>query len=153
LGDKRWAYEESIRDPLLMRYPKLIKSGTTLEAFALNTDIAPTLLDVAGAPIPKAIQGRSLLPLFKDAKAPWRTSFLTEYFAEKGFPRAPTWQAARTDRWKYIHYPELEGMDELYDLKADPYEMKNLIGENSAQPALKEMKAELAKLLKETGAK
>ncbi|HEU0038904.1 MAG TPA: sulfatase [Verrucomicrobiae bacterium] len=152
LGDKRWAYEESIRDPLLMRYPKLIKAGTTLEPFALNIDIAPTLLDVAGAPIPKAIQGRSLLPLFKDAQAPWRKSFLTEYFAERAFPRTPTWQAVRTDRWKYIRYTNLAGMDELYDLKADPYEMNNLIKDVSAQSALREMKAELAKLRQETGA-
>jgi N-acetylglucosamine-6-sulfatase len=153
LGDKRWAYEESIRDPLLMRYPKLIKAGTTLEPFALNIDIAPTLLDLAGAPIPKTIQGRSLLPLFKDAKAPWRASFLTEYFAERSFPRAPTWQAVRTDRWKFIHYTELERMDEFYDLKADPYEMHNLIKDGAAQTALKEMKTELARLLKETDAK
>jgi len=153
LGDKRWAYEESIRDPLLMRYPKLIKAGTTLDPFALNIDIAPTLLDLAGAPIPKTIQGRSLLPLFKDAKAPWRKSFLTEYFTERGFPRAPTWQAARTDRWKFIHYTELEDMDEFYDLKADPFEMKNLIKDEAAQTALKEMKTELAWLLKETDAK
>jgi N-acetylglucosamine-6-sulfatase len=153
LGDKRWAYEESIRDPLLMRYPKLIKAGTTLEPFALNIDIAPTLLDLAGAPIPKTIQGRSLLPLFKDAKAPWRASFLTEYSAERSFPRAPTWQAVRTDRWKFIHYTELERMDEFYDLKADPYEMHNLIKDGAAQTALKEMKTELARLLKETDAK
>jgi len=152
LGDKRWAYEESIRDPLLMRYPKLIKAGTTLEQFALNIDIAPTLLELADAPIPKAIQGRSLLPLFKDARSTWRKSFLTEYFAEKGFPRTPSWQAARTDRWKYIHYSTLDGMDELYDLKADPYELKNLIKETGGQTALNEMKTELAKLLKETGA-
>ena len=153
LGDKRWAYEESIRDPLLIRYPKLIKAGTTLAPLALNIDLAPTLLDLAGVPIPKSIQGRSLLPLFKDANAPWRKSFLTEYFAEKGFPRAPTWQAVRTDRWKYIHYTALEGMDELYDLQTDPFEMKNLVQDAAAQSALKDMKAELAGLLKETGAK
>ena len=152
LGDKRWAYEESIRDPLLMRYPKLIKPGTVLEPLALNIDIAPTLLELGGAPIPKSIHGRSLLPLFKDAKAPWRTSFLTEYFLERGFPRVPTWQAVRTDRWKYIHYTELEGMDELYDLKSDPYELNNLINQKSAQSTLKSLQAELAKLLKETGA-
>ena len=152
LGDKRWAYEESIRDPLLMRYPRLIKPGTVLEQFALNIDIAPTLLDLAGTPVPKSIHGKSLLPLFKKSKPPWRKSFLTEYFHEKGFPRTPTWQAARTDRWKYIHYTELEGMDELYDLKADPYELANLINNKSSQSPLKELKAELARLLKETAA-
>lgn len=153
LGDKRWAYEESIRDPLLMRYPKLIKAGTILEPMVLNIDIAPTALELGDAPIPKSIQGRSLVPLFKDPKSPWRTSFLCEYFLERGFPRVPTWQAVRTDRWKYIHYTELEGMDELYDLKADPYELDNLIKNKSAQPELEELQGELAKLLKETGVK
>ena len=116
----------------------------------LNIDIAPTLLDLAGVPIPKSIQGRSLLPLLKDAKAPWRSSFLTEYFQEKQYLRVPTWVAARTDRWKYIHYVDLKDMDELYDLKADPYEMKNLIKEANAQSALKEMQVELERLQKET---
>lgn len=153
LSDKRWAYEESIRDPLLMRYPKLIKPGTVLEPFALNIDIAPTLLDLAGASIPKFIQGRSLLPLFKDVASPWRASLLTEYFQEKQFQRTPTWQAVRTDRWKYIHYPDLKGADELYDLKADPYEMKNLVAEKSAQSSLKQMEAELERLLQETSGK
>jgi N-acetylglucosamine-6-sulfatase len=152
LGDKRWAYEESIRDPLLMRYPKLIKAGTVFEPMALNIDIAPTVLELGGAPIPKSIHGRSLVPLLKDAKAPWRESFLTEYFLERGFPRTPTWQAVRTDRWKYIHFTELEGVDELYDLKADPYELKNVIKKKSVQSKLQELKAELANLLKETGA-
>jgi N-acetylglucosamine-6-sulfatase len=147
-GDKRWAYDESIRDPLLIRFPKLIKAGTVLDQFVLNIDIAPTLLELAGAPIPKTIQGRSLLPLLKDSKTSWRNSFLTEYFQEKQFPRTPTWQAVRTERWKYINYTDLTGMDEFYDLKADPYEMKNLINEPDSQPALKEMRAELQKLQK-----
>ncbi len=152
LGDKRWAYEESIRDPLLVRYPKLIKAGTVLEPMVLNIDIAPTVLELGGAPIPTSIQGRSLLPRFKDAKSPWRASFLIEYFFERGFPRVPTWQAVRTDQWKYIRYTELEGMDELYDLKADPYELKNLIHAPSAQSTLKNLQGELAKLRKQTGA-
>ena len=150
-GDKRWAYDESIRDPLLMRYPKLIKAGTTLDQFVLNIDIAPTLLELAGAPISKSIQGRSLLPLLKDAKTPWRTSFLTEYFQEKAYPRVPTWKAVRNERWKYIQYVDLTGMDELYDIKADPYEMKNLIKEPNAHEALEKMQAELKKLLRSTG--
>jgi len=152
LGDKRWAYEESIRDPLLIRYPKLIKPGTVLAPMVLNIDIAPTALELGGVPIPSSIQGRSLVSLLKNPKASWRSSFLAEYFLERGFPRVPTWQAVRTERWKYIHFLELEGMDELYDLKTDPYELQNLIGEASAQSKLKELEAELAKLRKETGA-
>lgn len=149
LGEKRLAYEESIRVPLLMRYPKLIKAGTTSEQFALSIDIAPTLLEVAGAPVPKDIQGRSLVPLLKGSSRGWRKSILTEFYEEKGtkLPRIPGWQSVRTEQWKYIRYHEREGFDELYNLKADPFEMKNLITEPSAQAALKMMKAELEKLL------
>ena len=114
----------------------------------LNIDVAPTILEAAGVPVPSSVQGRSLLPLLKDPKTPWRDSFLTEYFQEKAFQRTPTWQAVRTDRWKYIHYPDLEGMDEVYDLKADPYEMRNLIKASTAPIA--QLKAELEKRLKET---
>jgi len=150
LGDKRWAYDESIRDPLLIRFPKLIKPGTVFQQLVLNIDIAPTLLEVAGVPVQKSIQGQSLLPLFKDNKTSWRSSFLTEYFQEKQYPQTPTWQAVRTERWKYIRYSNLKDMDELYDLRADPYEMKNLIKDTGSQPALREMQSELETLRKET---
>lgn len=150
LGDKRWAYDESIRDPLLMRFPRLIKPGAVFEQLVLNIDIAPTLLELAGAPIPQSIQGRSFLPLLRDNKISWRSSFLTEYFQEKQYPRTPTWQAVRTENWKYIKYTDLRDMDEMYDLNADPYEMKNLIGDPGSQPKLKQMQSELEKLLKET---
>jgi arylsulfatase A-like enzyme len=149
-ADKRWAYDESIRDPLLIRFPRLIKPGTVFDQFVLNIDIAPTLLELAAVPIPKTIQGRSLLPLLKDPNTPWRHSFLTEYFQEKPYPRTPTWQAVRTERWKYINYSDLKDMDELYDLKADPFEMKNLINEPGSVATLKEMQAELEKLRKQT---
>jgi arylsulfatase A-like enzyme len=149
LADKRWGYDESIRDPLLIRFPRLIKPGTVFHQFILNIDIAPTLLELAGTPVPKTIQGRSFFPLLKDPETSWRASFLTEYFQEKAYPRTPTWQAVRTDRWKYISYSDLKGMDELYDLKTDPYEMKNLINDPGAQSMLTKMQAELQKLRKE----
>jgi N-acetylglucosamine-6-sulfatase len=149
--ERRLAYEETIRIPLLMRYPRRIKAGTTVDPFALSVDLAPTLLELADVEVPQDMQGRSLLPLLKGDEAGWRTSFLIEYFSDTVFPRVHKmgYQAVRTERWKYIHYGELERMDELYDLKADPYEMKNLIEEPGAQDALKEIKAELARRLKE----
>ena len=150
LGDKRWAYEESIRDPLLIRYPKLVKAGTTFDQLVMNIDVAPTFLDLAGVKIPKAIQGRSLLPLLKENKTDWRKSLLTEYFREKMYPRTPTWQAVRTADWKLIHYTDLTGTDELYDLKSDPYEMKNLINDSGAAKMRNQLETELARLVKET---
>jgi N-acetylglucosamine-6-sulfatase len=140
LGDKRFAYEESIRIPLLVRYPRLIKAGSERRQMVLNIDIAPTLLELGGAKVPSDVHGRSLVPLFKADSKRWRPSFLAEYFAEQQFPRCPTWQAVRTERWKYIRYTELEGMDELYDLQSDPYEMKNLINDRRARATLDQMK-------------
>src|SRR5262249_26529720 len=117
--ERRLAYEESIRMPLLVRYPKAIKAGTVRDEFALNIDVAPTLLELAGVTVPNVVRGRSLVPLFKGAATEWRNSFLVEYYSDKVFPRVRQvgYKAVRTERWKYIHYYELEGMDELYDLK------------------------------------
>ena len=145
--ERRLAYEESIRIPLLMRYPKLIKAGSHIDQFALNIDICPTLCEIGGAKSPENVDGHSLVPLLKHEKVKWRESFLVEYFSDKVFPRISHmgYQSVRTDRWKYIHYTELEGMDELYDLKRDPYEMKNVVAEKDH--ALQQMKKELSGLL------
>jgi len=148
--ERRFAYEESIRMPLLIRYPKAIKAGTVRGEFALNIDLAPTLMELAGVDASGAMQGRSLVPLLKGARTVWRDAFLIEYYSDKVFPRVLKmgYKAVRTGRWKYIHYYELEDMDELYDLKADPFEMRNLIGEPLAATALAHLKAEMEKLTK-----
>lgn len=122
--ERRLAYEEGIRIPLLIRYPKLIKPGSLIDEFALSIDLAPTLLDFAGVTSQDPVDGRSLLPLFKgEIPADWRTSFLIQYNSDTVFPRVHKmgYRAIRTKRWKYIRYLELEGMDELYDLQTDPY--------------------------------
>src|SRR5262245_59888447 len=107
---------------------------------------------MAGVAVPGAIQGRSLAPLLRGEKPAWRNSFLIEYYSDKVFPRILQmgYKAVRTERWKYIHYLELEGMDELYDLKSDPYEMKNLLNQPNAQSAKDEMKREMERLVRET---
>jgi N-acetylglucosamine-6-sulfatase len=152
--ERRLAYEEAIRLPLLVRCPKLIKSGTVRDEFVLNIDLAPTLLEIAGVSIPTNMQGRSLVPLLKGVQKQWRTSFLIELYSDKVFPRITQmgYKAVRNQRWKYIHYLELDGMDELYDLKNDPYELKNLINEPTARTALEQMKRALNRLLSETKA-
>jgi N-acetylglucosamine-6-sulfatase len=155
--ERRLAYEESIRTPLLIRYPAVIQPRTIRNELTLNIDLAPTLLELAGEAVPKTMQGRSLVQLVtlsNNVRPQWRDSILVEYYSDKVFPRMLQmgYQSVRTTRWKYIHYLELSGMDELYDLNVDPYEMKNLINDRRASHALDEMKQELTQLLKETGA-
>ena len=118
----------------------------------LNIDLAPTLLALAGVPVPGNMQGRSLVPLLRGKKNEWRRSFLIEYYSDRVFPRIVKmgYKAVRTERWKYIRYLELDGMDELYDLKADPYEMNNVISQPRAEQTLKAMRKELGQLLKQT---
>jgi arylsulfatase A-like enzyme len=151
--ERRLAYEETIRIPLLMRLPSLIKAGTTIEPMVITLDFAPTFVQLAGGEIPSPYQGRSLLPLM-EGKHPsdWRTSFLVEYYSDTVFPRMNKmgYKAVRGEQWKYIHFSELEGADELYDLHADPYELKNLIDDPNSKSALLEMRAELARLLAES---
>jgi len=150
LGDKRWAYEESIRGPLIIRYPKLIKAGTRIAEDALNVDLAPTFLALAGVSPPENMHGRSLLPLLQGTAKEWRKSILFEYFGDIAHPRTPNWQAVRTARWKYVHYTDIKGMDEIYDLQEDPYELKNRIGDPAAASTLREMSEELQQQLRQT---
>lgn len=149
-NDKRLAYEESIRVPLVMRYPPLIRPGTKIDALTLNVDVAPTLLEVAGAAPVTAMHGSSLAPLLKNPDAEWRDSILTEYFLEKVVPNARPWQSVRTQRWKYIRYADLEGMDELYDLEADPRELSNRINDPQVESVLEDLRDRLAALLSAT---
>jgi N-acetylglucosamine-6-sulfatase len=151
--ERRLAYEESIRIPLVMRYPPLVAAGSTPERIALTIDFAPTFFDLAGATASSQYQGRSLVPLMKGTPPEaWRRSFLIEYFSDTVFPRVHkmAYQAVRNDRWKYIHYTELSDADELYDLQADPYELKNLIHEPAAATSLETMNDELRQLLAES---
>lgn len=146
---KRWAYEESIRIPFLARYPKLVSAGSRREQMAVSVDVLPTMLELAGVRWDGPLHGRSLLPVLRDAKAPLRDSFLTEYFVEKTGP-IPDWQAVRTERWKYVRYPAHPGLDELYDLAADRREIRNLAGKPEQAEPLRAMRTELDRLLAET---
>jgi len=150
--ERRLSYEESARIPLLMRWPRLIKAGSTLNEMALNIDIAPTLIELGGAPVPASMDGKSLAPLLRGEKPAWRKSFLIEYYSDKVFPRMSQmgYQALRTERFKYIHYLDLTGMDELYDLEYDPYELQNIIKDPKAPLLLRDLDGERERLLKET---
>ncbi len=149
--ERRLAYEEGIRVPLLIRYPKLIKRGSVIDEFALSIDLAPTLLDLAHATAKFPMDGRSLVPLLKGERpADWRSSFLIQYNTDTVFPRVHKmgYRAIRTQQWKYIRFNELKDMDELYDLKNDPYEMKNVINRPDCKTVLTHLGSELDGLLK-----
>ncbi|MCX6374955.1 MAG: sulfatase-like hydrolase/transferase [Armatimonadetes bacterium] len=151
LGDKRLMFEESIRIPLLVRYPKLVKPGSRVEETVLNIDLAPTLLDLAGAKIPAGMLGCSMAPLLRGRKTRPRESFLYEYFREAWAAGLPLMLGVRTNRWKYCSYPDMKDIDELYDLQTDPLEMHNLSQDPAHAGKVKEMRAELSRLKKETG--
>jgi len=150
MWDKRAAYEPSMRIPLLMRYPARVKAGIRCGQMVLNIDLAPTLLDLAGAAIPHKIQGQSWMKLL--AGHAGRESFLYEYFGTSGdrFKR-PTTIAIRKANWKYITYP-LSNMHthELYDLNNDPEELDNLSASSAHESVLRQLKVELARLQEKT---
>jgi N-acetylglucosamine-6-sulfatase len=153
--ERRLAYEEAIRIPLLVRFPPVVRAGTTPAEIALSLDLAPTLIELAGASPAAGVtsHGRSLVPIFRNSARDWRSSFLIEYFSDTVFPRIRNmgYAAVRTTSHKYIEYQELQGMNELYDLEADPYEERNLINDPGARPTLERMQSELRRLTAETG--
>lgn len=156
--DKRTMHEPSIRIPLAVRYPRLSPSGQprVVEQMVLTEDIAPSILELCGAPPLNNIHGRSWVKLVQQGDAGWRKSFLYHYNYEKQFPYTPNVRGVRTDEWKYVHYPHGDGqpdrhLAELYDLKHDPEERKNLINDPAQAGRVKELQAELARLLLEVG--
>ncbi len=137
-GNKRSAYEESIRIPLLLRYPRLGRRGVAVSATALNIDLAPTLLDLAGLPKPASFQGRSWVPLLTGRADALRDGFLYEYFREDGYD-VPTLVALRRGGRKLVRYPGHPGWRQLFDLRNDPLERRNLAGDPASQGVLRAM--------------
>ncbi len=150
-GDKRSAYEEALRVPLLVRYPKKMAKASISEELVLNIDLAPTLLDFAGIKIPEEIQGMSWAPLLTNKDAKFREGFFYEYFFENKFAETPTILAYRTKTKKIIKYPENEDWTELYDLVADPFETKNLVSSPKHKSLLSSMEKAFEKEKKATG--
>ena len=170
--DKRFAYEESMRIPFVVYFPGTVKPGTIRDEMILNIDLAPTLIDLAGLSIPSYIQGRSFKPLLEGKKIAWREDFLYHYYVEIDLAKmtleqkttfknqwknmdpgpllTPENMAVRTKEWKYISYPGIHDIDELYDLETDRYEMKNLASNPKYADILKKMKTRLSQLIEET---
>jgi len=143
--DKRDAFEESIRVPMLAYAPGMIRPGTKVMQMVQNIDIAPTVLAAAGVQAPKSanMDGRSFLSLLRGKRIAWRADILYEYYWEWNFPATPTVFAIRTERYKYIFYHGLWDHNGFYDLQTDPHERHNLIN----VPAYGEQIAAMKKLL------
>ena len=141
-GNKRAAYQESLRIPLLIRYPALGRSGVVLDPIALNIDLAPTVLELAGIARPSTMQGKSLVGLLNGSGGAVRQRFLYEYFFETGY-EVPTLVAVQRGRYKLIRYRSNASWTELFDLKADPLETRNLANLPTATNLLASMNTAL----------
>jgi N-acetylglucosamine-6-sulfatase len=153
--DKRCMYEESIRIPMVVRYPELVREPRTVSQMVLNADLAPSLLDLCGArPLPR-VHGLSWKRLVQGDPSGWRKSWYYEYNFEAQFPYTPNVRGVRTDEWKFVHYPNGDGSDqyaaELYDLVTDPRETRNLVPERAYASVAGALRAELDRLKVETG--
>lgn len=157
-GDKRVFYEESIRIPWVLHYPRLKSAKKSIDKHILNIDFLPSMLELAGVPIPNSIQGRSFIPLLEESRfwwpTPWRDHWVYEYINEQEFPHIPTHLAVVTPTMKYVHFPEGPGIfrrfggeDLLFDLASDPYEMRNVIGQEQHVASLHKMKLQLAEFV------
>lgn len=144
--DKRWMYEESFRTPILIRYPKVIPEGVVSKALVQNIDFAPTFLDYAGLPIPNAIQGKSLRPIFTDPEADVREAVYYHYYGYPAIHQVKRHYGIRTDRYKLMHlYHDIDAW-ELYDLEVDPTEIHNLIDDPNYQTIAQELRRKLTDL-------
>ncbi|MFN0127634.1 MAG: sulfatase [Verrucomicrobiales bacterium] len=144
--DKRFMYEETIRIPCLARWPAGAKAGHREKAMLLNVDFAPTMLAAAGESVPDSMQGRSALPLLRGERpADWRTSFYYRYYHDPGHHNTARHLGVRTETHKLIHFWKKDQW-ELYDLAADPDELRNLYGKPGTEEITAQLKAELARL-------
>ena len=147
--DKRFMYEQSMRTPLLMRYPGKVKPGTDVRALAVNIDFAPTLLSIGGVKIPRDMQGKNLLPLLEGSKIPWREAVYYHYYEYPDEHRVMPHFGIRTDRHKLIRFYGDGDFWELYDLRKDPDEMHNLYGQPKYEKLTQMLKANLKMLIHE----
>ena len=146
--DKRWILEESLRTPLLVRWPGRTPAGSRCEKIVSLIDFAPTFLEMAGAPVPSEMQGRSFVPLLSGKTPPdWRTSLYYRYYEFPLPHRVRPHLGVITDRYKLVHY-EGSGVDdwELLDRQIDPLETKNFLDEPGHADVLRELQSELARL-------
>ncbi len=146
--DKRWMYEECLRMPLVMHWPKRIEGGRTIQQLTQNIDFAPTFLELAGAQLAIKPHGKSLLPLLDGrGAADWRDAVYYHYYESQATHRVPAHFGVRTDRHKLIRYyePHVDGW-ELFDLQTDPNELRNLADDPAHRDVRKRLEQRLAEL-------
>jgi arylsulfatase A-like enzyme len=156
LADKWYLYEESIRVPLIVVDPRPLTPNPSppvgrgeVAAMTLNIDLAPTMLDYAGVPIPKAMQGRSVRPWLRGEAPKWRDDWFYEHHT--AIKIIPPSEGVRSTRWTYLRWVKdaSKPVEELYDLDADPLQERNLAGAAGHQKTLRQLRARWAELRKE----
>ncbi|WP_340105455.1 sulfatase family protein [Rhodohalobacter sp. 8-1] len=141
--DKRWMYEESLRFPLMMRWPDGIEAGIENNDLVQNIDLAPTVVDFSGLDAPKEMQGMSLVPLTQNLTPDdWRSSIYYHYYEFPGAHEVQRHYGVRTDRYKLIHYYQIDEW-ELFDLQKDPNEIQSVYNDSEYSEIVNELKAEL----------
>ena len=149
LYDKRFMYEASIKMPFLVRWPGVAQPGAVQNAMAINTDFAPTFMDIAGLPVPPDMQGRSLVPLLKGQIPPgWRASYYYRYYHDPGDHNTRAHYGIRTQTHKLIYFWK-KNQWELYDLLKDPDELRNIYDDPEQKGTAERLKAELYRLKRE----
>jgi arylsulfatase A-like enzyme len=153
--ERRLPYEESIRMPLLLRYPPEVEAGTTVSNLVSSIDIAPTVLQYAAAPIGAHVQGMSFVPQLGTHSAS-RTArpyvLIENYSDDRPFPWVldADYRAIRTDKYKFIHWVQHPEFDELYDLHVDPRENRNIFKEAGNSPLVQRLRSDLGTLVRES---
>lgn len=154
LGDKRTAYEESIRIPMILRYPRWLPDPQVRDELVLNLDLAATILDFCGIEPAWQQSGQSMVPLLvaEPGKVPWRESFLYQNYEDPAYPKVTFDLFAVRDRThKYVEVPGHPEWNQLFDLERDPKEMRNLVAHPESKDLLAKMRAEMQKLRVEAG--
>jgi arylsulfatase A-like enzyme len=149
--DKRFMYEQSLRTPLIIRYPKEIKPGSINDNLVMNLDFAPTFLDYAGIPKPGDMQGESFRTLVSGKTNQWRDAVYYHYYEFPAEHMVKRHYGIRTDQYKLIHFYYDIDEWELYDLKADPQEMTNVYGKPEYAAIQAQLHQKLDELRKKYG--
>jgi len=150
--DKRWMFEQSYRTPLLVQWPGVVKPGSVNADMVSNLDLAETFLDMAGVPVPADMQGKSMVPVLK-GKTPgnWRKEHYYHYYEYPGSHMVKRHYGMSTERYKLMHYYYDIDEWEMYDIKADPEEMRNVYNDPEYAPVRKKLHKRLSKLMVQFG--